>query len=66
MPTVEASETSAVSSTWIGIDGATNTSLIQTGTQQNTSGGSTSYFAWYEILPSAEVGPGSLPRSTRS
>ena len=60
VPTVQPSEASEVSSTWIGIDGATNTSLIQTGTQQDTSGGSTSYFAWYEILPSPEVEIGAV------
>jgi hypothetical protein len=62
VPTVQPSQTSQVSSTWIGIDGATpdDTSLIQTGTQQDTSGGSTSYFAWYEILPSPEVEIGTV------
>ena len=60
VPTVQPSEGSEVSSTWIGIDGATDTSLIQTGTEQDTSGGSTSYFAWYEILPSAEVEIGAV------
>ena len=60
VPTVQPSAGSGVSSTWIGIDGATDTSLIQTGTEQDTSGGSTSYFAWYEILPSAEIEIGAV------
>jgi hypothetical protein len=55
VPTVQPSEASESSATWIGIDGATNTSLIQTGTSQDTSGGKTIYFAWYEILPALSV-----------
>jgi hypothetical protein len=41
------------SSTWLGIDGSTNTSLIQTGTEQGWNPGSSSAFydAWFEILP---------------
>ena len=48
----------AASSQWIGIDGATNSSLIQTGTSSITQNGGTQYFAWYEILPavSMEIG----------
>jgi hypothetical protein len=37
----------------VGVDGATDSSLIQTGTTQETSEDTTAYFAWYEILPSA-------------
>ncbi len=56
VPTVQASQSAQYSATWIGIDGASNTSLvngslIQTGTAQETSDGSTRYYAWYEILP---------------
>jgi len=43
------------SATWIGIDGATNRSLIQTGTAQNSFNGRTGYYAWYEILPAPPV-----------
>ena len=35
------------SATWIGIDGFTNSSLIQTGTEQNYLNGSTQYSAWW-------------------
>ncbi len=55
VPAVVPSESSEYSGSWIGVDGATNSSLIQTGTSQDTTGDQTSYFAWYEILPSAEV-----------
>jgi probable HAF family extracellular repeat protein len=46
-----------VSSTWVGIGGQSpDTTLIQLGTQQQvTSAGVPTYFAWYEILPGAEV-----------
>jgi hypothetical protein len=55
VPTVTPSQASKSSATWIGIDGVTNTSLIQTGTSQDTSGGKTTYFAWYELLPALSV-----------
>ena len=47
------------SATWIGIDGVTNRSLIQTGTAQDSSSTGASYFAWAEVLPYApvELGP---------
>ncbi len=35
------------SATWIGIDGFTNSSLIQTGTEQNYLNGSAQYSAWW-------------------
>jgi len=50
------------SCTWVGIDGqGANTPLIQTGTEQDDSGGflgigeGTSYYAWYEMLPADQV-----------
>lgn len=46
---------SAYSSTWVGIDGFNNTDLIQTGTEQDYVDGSAQYYAWWEIMPSAEV-----------
>jgi hypothetical protein len=47
---VQASSSSLYSSTWVGVDGAQNSDLIQTGTEQDTSDG---YFAWIEILPTS-------------
>jgi len=63
VPSVPPTESTEVSSTWIGIDGATNSSLIQAGTTQASEDGETDYFSWYEILPAAsivigEVAPG--------
>ncbi|MFZ2056946.1 MAG: G1 family glutamic endopeptidase [Acidimicrobiales bacterium] len=55
VPAVEPSTAALYSSTWVGVDGLNNPDLIQTGTSQYTGGGSTSYFAWYEILPSDAV-----------
>jgi hypothetical protein len=55
VPTVQASNSSLASGTWIGIDGANNSSLIQTGTAQLTSGGATRYYDWYELLPAEPV-----------
>lgn len=58
VPTISsASPMPAYSSDWIGIGGyyGDNT-LIQTGTEQGiSSGGSTTYDAWYELIPAAEV-----------
>lgn len=55
VPTVSSSKTSSYSSTWIGIDGYSNSDLIQTGTEQDYYSGSAHYQAWWEILPAAET-----------
>lgn len=55
VPAVVASSTAKYSATWVGVDGFTNGDLIQTGTSQDTVGGKTSYYAWWEILPAAET-----------
>jgi hypothetical protein len=55
VPTVQPSQTSQSSSTWVGIDGVSNTSLIQAGTEQDTSDGTTTYYAWYELLPALSI-----------
>jgi hypothetical protein len=55
VPQIKPSTINEYSATWLGIDGATNTSLIQTGTGQDSGGGTTSYFAWYEILPAPSI-----------
>lgn len=56
VPAVTSSHGPEYSSAWIGIDGFNNSSLIQTGTEQDASSkGSTSYTAWWEILPAAET-----------
>ena len=43
------------SSTWIGIDGVGASTLIQTGTEQDTSSGTTTYSAWVELLPGSSM-----------
>jgi hypothetical protein len=55
VPSVSKSTGSSYSSSWIGIDGATNTHLIQTGTESDYYGGKAHYDAWWEILPAPET-----------
>ncbi len=55
VPTVQPSSGSTYSSSWIGIDGFNNSSLIQTGTEQDYYAGAAHYYAWWEILPAAET-----------
>jgi hypothetical protein len=55
VPTVTAARQASYSSSWVGIDGFTNSSLIQTGTEQDWSNGAAHYHAWWEILPAAET-----------
>jgi hypothetical protein len=43
------------SSTWVGIDGFNNGSLIQAGTEQDWINGAAFYQAWWEILPAPET-----------
>ncbi|WP_067932363.1 G1 family glutamic endopeptidase [Alicyclobacillus kakegawensis] len=49
------SQRDAYSATWIGIDGFSDTQLIQIGTAQNVIAGQPQYYAWWEILPSPET-----------
>ena len=58
IPAVQPSAIDEASGTWIGIDGVETSSLIQTGTAQNSGPGG-GYYAWVELLPAApqEVGP---------
>ena len=58
VPAVQPSAIDEASGTWIGIDGVEASSLIQTGTAQNSGPGG-GYYAWVELLPAApqEVGP---------
>jgi hypothetical protein len=60
VPTVSASSAATYSSAWIGVDGFNNSSLIQTGTEEDYYNGAAHYNAWWEILPAAETAlPGS-------
>jgi Peptidase A4 family/IPT/TIG domain len=55
VPSVIPSQSAEYSAQWVGIDGVLDSDLIQTGTGEATSGGTTSYNAWFELLPANEV-----------
>jgi len=55
VPTVAKTTKATFSSNWVGIDGFNNSSLIQTGTEQDYYSGAAHYNAWWEILPAAET-----------
>lgn len=54
VPTAKRS-TDGYSAAWIGLGGASSSSqaLEQVGTDSDSSGGRTSYYAWYELVPAA-------------
>jgi hypothetical protein len=52
---VSPSRRATYSSEWVGIDGFSNSSLIQTGTESDYYNGAEHYDAWWEILPAAET-----------
>jgi Peptidase A4 family len=52
-PSVDCSEGSGYSAFWVGIDGFNSSTVEQTGTEADCSGGSASYSAWYEAYPAA-------------
>src|SRR5258706_2003241 len=53
VPSVDCSVVSgnSYSSVWIGIDGYSDNSVEQTGTEQDCLNGQASYYAWYEMYP---------------
>ncbi len=59
VPTVTPPSSASVdtySSTWVGIGGDVDPSLIQAGTEQDvTGGGGSEYYAWYELLPNSSI-----------
>jgi hypothetical protein len=56
VPAVTGSRTtSSYSAAWAGIDGFTNSNLIQAGTEQDYTRGTAHYAAWWEILPAPET-----------
>lgn len=55
VPSVSATKTASYSSAWVGIDGFTNSNLIQTGTESDYYNGAAHYNAWWEILPAPET-----------
>jgi len=55
VPAVARTKKATYSSNWVGIDGFNNSSLIQTGTEQDFFNGGAHYNAWWEILPAPET-----------
>jgi hypothetical protein len=55
VPAVQSSTIDTASSTWIGIDGAFASSLIRTGTEQNSGPTGTQYYGWFQLLPQAPI-----------
>lgn len=56
-PSVSSSSSDGYSAFWVGIGGASSQSqaLEQVGTAAQTVNGQTSYYAWYELVPSSQV-----------
>ena len=50
-PSVTCGSTATYSSFWVGLDGYSSNSVEQTGTDSDCSGGSPSYYGWYEMYP---------------
>lgn len=50
-PPLSCSTTKTYSSYWVGLDGYNNSTVEQLGTEGDCSGGSASYYAWYEMYP---------------
>jgi hypothetical protein len=55
VPTVTNTSSDAYSSVWVGVGGQFEKALIQVGTEQDFTGVSAKYYAWYEMLPSNQV-----------
>jgi hypothetical protein len=62
VPAVQPTQAATASATWVGLDGVgpVGSPVIQAGTAQESSGGATSYFAWYEVYPDQAVLVGSV------
>jgi hypothetical protein len=54
VPTVQATAKNKYSCAWVGLDGASGSSLIQTGTESDSYNGRTRYYAWLEMLPQSQ------------
>jgi hypothetical protein len=67
VPSVQPASPLESSASWLGIGGTDTSTLIQTGTTQETNEGATEYFAWYELLPSPAITIGDVsPGDTMS
>jgi peptidase A4-like protein len=54
-PSVDCSQGDGYSSFWVGLDGYSSSTVEQTGTEADCSGGVASYSAWYEMYPAYPV-----------
>ena len=54
-PSVTCGSTNTYSAFWVGIDGYSDGTVEQTGTEADCSGGVATYSAWYEMYPKAPV-----------
>jgi hypothetical protein len=64
VPSVDCSVvTNSSVSFWVGIDGWTNSTVEQTGTDSDCNDGEPSYYAWYEFAPKGGVTITSVPVS---
>ena len=50
-PTATCTSATSYSSFWVGLDGDTSSTVEQTGTDADCSGGKPVYYAWYEMYP---------------
>jgi Peptidase A4 family len=55
VPTVNTTSGDRYSADWVGIGGFSDNTLVQTGTEADSIGGTAKYDAWTEILPAPEV-----------
>ena len=71
-PSASCTSATTYSSFWVGLDGDGSNTVEQTGTDADCSGGTPSYYAWYEMYPkypvnlSLSVRPGDLLTATVS
>jgi peptidase A4-like protein len=54
-PTASCTSATTYSSFWVGLDGDGTSTVEQTGTSADCSGGSPNYYAWYEMYPKFPV-----------
>ena len=54
-PTASCTSTTTYSSFWVGLDGDGSSTVEQTGTSADCSGGTPTYYAWYEMYPKYPV-----------
>jgi hypothetical protein len=51
VPSVSCTSAASYSSVWVGIDGFSDSTVEQTGTEQDCQNGQVQYYAWYEMYP---------------